>query len=119
MPRRDGAPSAHHDRLALFSVLWALATVWHLLGNPFVTSSSAHALLAVAAGLVLWRPGRVGPLALLAAVGVLTVWQEAPVLGNHWLLAGFVNLAILMAVAAGALRQRWSDPVDLASRLFP
>ena len=119
LPRRDGAPSAHHDRLALFSVLWALAAVWHLLGNTFVASSWVHGLLAVAAGLVLWRPGRVGPLALLAAAGVLTVWQEAPVLGNHWLLAGLVNLAVLMAVAVGASRGRWSDPVDLASRLFP
>ena len=119
LPRRDVAPAAHHDRLALFSVLWALAAVWHLLGNTFAASGWTQALLAVAAGIVLWRPGEAGPLALLAVAGVLTVWDEAPLLGNHWLLAGFVNAGILMAVAVGVARRRGRDTVDLASRLFP
>ena len=119
LPRRDVTPGAHHDRLALFSVLWALAAVWHLLGNTSAASSWTQGLLAVAASLVLWRPGVVAPLALLAVAGLLTVWDEAPLLGNHWLLAGFVNLTIVMAVATGALRHRWSDRADLASRLFP
>jgi len=113
------AQGAHHAGLSLFSVLWALAAIWHLLGNTLAGSGWASGLLAVAAGLVLWRPGDVAPLALLAFAGVLTVWHEAPVLGNHWLLAGFVNLAILMAVATGARRRRWDDRAGLASRLFP
>jgi hypothetical protein len=105
--------------LALFSVMWALAAVWHLLGNTQVGSGWAQGLLAVGAGLVLWRPGAVTPLALLALGGIATVWGEAPVIGNHWVLAGFVDLAILMAVATAALRRRWRSRDDLAARLFP
>jgi len=119
LPGPDAARGTDHAGLALFSVLWALAAVWHLLGNTFAAPGWAQALLAVGAGLVLWRPGSVGPLTVLALGGVLTVWEEAPLLGNHWLLAGFVDLAILIAVAAGALRGRWSDRADLAARLFP
>ena len=119
IPDADVDRRVDHPGLALFSVMWALAAVWHVLGNTLVGSSWGQAVLALAAGLVLWRPGSVGPLTLLALAGVVTLWLEAPVLGNHWLLAGFVNVAILMAVGAGALRRRWSDRLDLANRLFP
>lgn len=108
-----------HPGLALFSVMWALAALWHVLGNTAAGTGWGQGLLAVSAGLVLWRPGAVAPLALLALAGVATVWLEAPFLGNHWLLVGFVDLAILMAVAAGVLRRRPADRLDLVNRLFP
>src|SRR3546814_19829552 len=47
------------------------------------------------------------------------MWEEAPVLGNHWLLAGCVNLVILMAVLVAAARRRFGDRVDLANRILP
>lgn len=121
MPIRERTEgrSSQADTLALFSVLWALAAVWHLLGNTLTAPAWAQAVLAVGAGVVLLRPGDPLPLALLAFGGVLTVWEEAPVLGNHWLLAGFVDLAILVAVAVGALRGRFGDRTDVALRLFP
>jgi hypothetical protein len=118
---RERAPgrSSQADTLALFAVLWALAAVWHLLGNTLTAPAWAQVVLAAGAGLVLLWPGDPLPLALLALGGLVTVWEEAPVLGNHWLLAGFVDLAILLAVLAGALRRRVSDRTDLADRLFP
>jgi hypothetical protein len=70
-------------------------------------------------GAVLLRPGDPLPLGLLALGGLLTMWEEAPLLGNHWLLAGFVNLAIVGAVVTGILRRRPSDRTDLANRLLP
>jgi hypothetical protein len=108
-----------HPSLALFAVMWALAAVWHLLGNTFVGSSWSQALLAAAVAFVLWRPGAMTPLSLLALASLVTVWEEAPVLGNHWLLVGLVDLVILMAVATAALRRRWDDPTDFADRVFP
>lgn len=120
--RRDpGASGTRHDHpgLALFAVMWALAALWHGLGNTTVGSTPTHAAVAIAVGLVLWRPGSVGPMALLAAASLAAAWDEAPVLGNHWLLVGFVDLAILLAVATAALRRRWDDRQDLADRLFP
>jgi hypothetical protein len=112
---RDGQA----DAVALFSVLWALAAVWHLLGNTTTAPAWAQALVAVGVGLVLLRPGAPVPLAVLAVGGITTMWEEAPLLGNHWLLAAFVNLAILMAVATAAVRRRLHDRVDLANRVFP
>ena len=131
--RRDGAlvarrafrweaPPARRtevDALPIFSVLWALAAIWHLLGNPLTASAPAQALLVLGAGLVLLRPGQVAPLVVLALGGVVTMWSEAPDLGNHWLLAAFVDVALLFAVAVGLARRRWSDATDLADRFLP
>src|SRR5688572_17716464 len=99
--------------------MWALAALWHLLGNTFVGSTWSQVAVAGAIGLVLWRPGATGPLTLLAVASLATVWEEAPVLGNHWLLVGMVDLVIVMAAATAALRRRWDDATDLADRLFP
>ncbi len=116
---RPPGRSSQADLLGLFAVLWALAAVWHLLGNTQTAPAWAQGLLALGAGLVLLHPGAPVPLAVLASGGLVTMWEEAPVLGNHWLLAGFVNLTILLAVAVGAARRRVSDRTDLADRLFP
>jgi hypothetical protein len=82
------------DRLALFSVLWALAHAWHVIGNPTLAPGWAQALLGLTIGLVLLHPGQVVPLVAMAAVGLVMVWLEAPFLGNHWLLVGFVDLVV-------------------------
>jgi len=116
---RPAGRSTGADALALFSVLWALAAVWHLLGNTATAPAWAQALLMAGVATTLLRPGAPVPLAVLALGGVVTVWSEAPILGNHWLLAGFVDLAILLAVGVGMLRRRRDDRTDLANRLFP
>jgi hypothetical protein len=64
--RAVDADRRHHPALALFSVMWALAALWHLLGNTYVGSTWSAAALAVAVGVVLWRPGATGGLTLLA-----------------------------------------------------
>ena len=117
----DGSPGRRTevDALPLFSVMWALAAIWHLLGNPLTASGPAQLLLVVGAGAVLWRPGWVAPLAVLAVGGVVTMWSEAPLLGNHWLLAALVDLALLLSVGVAIVRRRWDDQEDLADRFLP
>lgn len=116
---RPAGRSSGADALALFSVLWALAAVWHMLGNTATAPAWTQAFLLAGVSSTLLRPGAPVALALLALGGVVTVWAEAPVLGNHWLLAGFVDLAILLAVGVGIVRRRGDDRTDLANRLFP
>ncbi len=111
--------SGREDALSLFSVMWALAAVWHLLGNTGTAPAWAQAGLAAGVAAVLLRPGEPLALAALAVAGLVTMWEEAPLLGNHWLLAGFVNLAIVMSVVTAVVRRRARDRLDLADRLFP
>ena len=108
-----------HPAVALFAVMWALAALWHVLGNTFLGSGWSHAAVVVAVGAVLWRPGAMGPLVALSTASLITVWEEAPVLGNHWLLVGMVDLVILLAATVAALRRRGNEPAEFANRVFP
>jgi hypothetical protein len=97
IPITAPAPAAYR----LFAVMWALAVAFHVMGNPRLASPAVQGLLAVGVVATAFLPGRVLPLALLCAGVVAGVWDEAPVLGNHWLLAGLVSLAFLLSAALG------------------
>jgi hypothetical protein len=117
-PRPKGR-SDKADTLALFSVVWALAACWHVVGNVSLGPSWAQAPVVVAVAAVLIRPGAVPALAALAVTSLVLLWEEAPILGNHWLLVGLVDLAVLFAFAMSAVRRRFTDRIDMAERLFP
>ena len=83
--------------------MWAVATIAHLAGNwnhgdiwPEPTLIGWLALVGgiMATGLLV-RPSRALLAALCALIPALAV-LEAPVLGNHWLLAAFVSVAYLL-----------------------
>lgn len=90
-----------------FARTYALAVVAHLVGNPVGWRSEAFggspsltivsALLGVSALVLLVRPA-VRLIGAVAALSVLSLWLELPVTGNHWLLMGFVALAVLVAL---------------------
>ena len=115
----EGSERPRDAALELFAVMWALASLWHLLGNPGTAAGWAQAMVAVAAGAVLWRPGSVAALAGLAGAGVVAAWSEAPIIGNHWVLAMFVNLAVVAASLMALRRGRGASAGDVARRLFP
>jgi len=104
------------DDTALFAVLWAFVTLFHLWVNPWSRGvfrqltllGMSHVLLAVLAFAVLLRPRSLRSMAVLALTGIGVVWLEAPILGNHWLLAGIVDLAFLGALLKVS-RQRSAD----------
>ncbi len=98
------------DRLYVFAALWAVASLFHVLGpsgRAFGVLADrtgvgvAQAAVAIVALVVLVAPRAVLPLAVLAVLGVVTAWQEAPVLGNHWLLAAFADVVLLAALVVG------------------
>lgn len=83
--------------------MWGVAVLAHLAGNwrydDVWPDPSLIGVLLFAAGIIatllLLSPNRSLALGLVAVVPV-TVVLEAPALGNHWLLAGFVSLAYLL-----------------------
>lgn len=95
------------DVLTLFSVLWAFANLFHVWGpsgratavfSEVTTVAVTHVLIGVAALAVLLKPRSTIRLAVLAALGPISLWFEAPFLGSHWLVASLVDVAILLAV---------------------
>lgn len=94
------------DVLAVFAVLWAMAALFHVWVNPWsqgvqadpTVLGSSHVALSLAALVVLCRPRSQPALGALAVLGLVTAWIEAPVLGNHWLLAALVNIGLLLAL---------------------
>jgi hypothetical protein len=92
--------SSLEPRERIFSRLWGVALVAHVVGNwaqPDIPKPVGWANLAVGlVGVLLaLRPGR--RLLLAASVLVVTsVILEMPVTGNHWLLAALVSVAILV-----------------------
>ncbi len=115
-----------HQRL--FARMWAVAALAHLAGNPFYgdvwprPSAVGVALLAVGLGavVVLARPTRRAMFVLAAAVP-LSAALEAPVLGNHWLLAAAVSLAYIATAGRWELftpAARWTLVVFYAFAAF-
>jgi hypothetical protein len=111
----------------VFAVLWALATLFHLWVNPRALDvvddvtllGVGHIAAGVAAIAVLVRPRAVGNLLVLAALGLVTCWLEAPFLGNHWLVAAFVDLALLLAAATCWAPRAGLDVGQLTARFLP
>jgi hypothetical protein len=106
------------DQGTLFALLWALAALLHVLGNPTLASTTSLVVLGAGIAVVLAAPASPLALGALAVAQLATVWSEAPLLGNHWFLAGAVNLAVLIALAARGIGRR-SDPIAFWTWLLP
>jgi hypothetical protein len=110
----------------VFSVFWAFAAIFHLLDaaqfaglftNP-KPSDIIEAVVACAALLILANPGHLGAFTVLAVATPISAWIEAPVLGNHWLLEAFVDLAFLVVIVYSR-RGRSIDRDRLGQVFFP
>ena len=115
------------DPLTLFGILWGAVAIFHVMGP---SGAAAHlvshptmlgfsqAALAISAISLMIKPYYNTPLILVALLGLITAWQEAPVLGNHWLLAAFINLALLLSAVA-RLQYGGLNRDRLAGAFFP
>jgi hypothetical protein len=106
------APPGADDRtlapMRWFARTFGLAIVAHLVGNPAgwrtdefggsILVVVVSALLGMSALLLIVRPdARV--LAAAASLTLVSLWLELPVTGNHWLLVGFIAIAVLISLA--------------------
>jgi hypothetical protein len=113
--------------LRLFAFLWAVAALFHVVGpsgasvqivtHPTMLGFS-HVVLAMCAIWLLIKPVHNLPLILVAVLGPITAWLEAPQLGNHWLVVAFVDLALLLS-ALVTLRDRNINRDELAEVFLP
>jgi len=101
---RRGARAAGADdgpAPSWFALLFALAVLAHVVGNPPLGSVALRigaALLGASALVLAWMPASRAVWAVVAFIVLVTAWLEAPVLGNHWLLAAVFAAAVLVAV---------------------
>jgi hypothetical protein len=79
--------------------MWAVAALLHLVGNQSVATPTATLLLGAGIAIALLRPSRPWAIVPLAVAQLASAWMEAPVLGNHWLVAALVALAALLVIA--------------------
>lgn len=109
-PRASAATSREDPtagrRMTLFAVSWALAALFHLAGNgrevvgpDFQLLGLVQLAVGVAAVWTLSRPRRLAPVTTLCAIVPVSAWFEAPVVGNHWVLAALVSLTFLSSVS--------------------
>lgn len=83
-----------------FTRMYGMAIVAHVVGNPPLGFDLAGmvSVLTGAGALALVLDPRTAWLRPVVAGGVVwMVWLEAPLLANHWLVMGFVSLALLVA----------------------
>lgn len=107
--------AAQANVLAVFAVTWAAANLFHVWGpsaragnvvSNATTVGVTHVLIGVTAVIVLLRPRQLLPLVVLAALGPVSFWFEAPVVGSHWAVVAFVDIALLLTVATTRNRVR-------------
>jgi hypothetical protein len=91
---------------ALFSAMWASATLFHIGSLVAWGSSLADFALAASAVWLLARPSSVARLALLAILQVYGFAALTPFVSNHTLLAAIVNLTILAAILERLVAER-------------
>jgi hypothetical protein len=97
----DAATETDALLFRLFAVAWGLAALFHteylflFIHEQALAPKVSAAVLTVAAVATCWRP-TVGTLAALALAQLIDVWVLLPAVPNHWLLAGLVNLALLL-----------------------
>ena len=103
-----------------------MATLFHVWVNPWSRGvlsdpsalGASHVALSLAALVVLCRPRAKLGLGALGVLALATAWVEAPLLGNHWLLAALVNLALVLALLT-EVRADGIDGARLAARFLP
>ncbi len=114
-PDTTPTPDLRTWQLNLFTQAWALAALFHLANADRLPAERVpvllilSTLLAVTAAGALLRPHDRRWLVALCGVLPLQAWQETPHIGNHWVLAALISLAVCaVSVAVRRGPGRWN-----------
>lgn len=93
-------------RYQIFSVLWVIATLFHMVKNRLLDDNLGLLTLAIAGVLVIAKPKSVLRffLFLLAQLALVTI--EMPGVSNHWIFSTFVNITILQVMFYLVLKRK-------------
>jgi hypothetical protein len=124
-PVTDAPPGA--SVMTVFAAMWAMAALFHCWVNAWSTETfSDPSLLGIShlvtegvAVAVLLRPSAMRRLLVLAACELVTVWLEMPTVGNHWILAGLIDIALLVAAGSLVGQRAWAAGEALGPRFVP
>lgn len=100
-----GQPAAPNLQFRIFSVLWAIASLFHMAHSSVFDVQLNLALLTVAAFRVIFRPSLFSFL-LLISLQIFDAAFRMPFSTNHWIFTAFVNVTILQAVAFLVFKHR-------------
>lgn len=100
--------------LRVFAVAWAIAVIFDFGSVHRWDRTIYDALLVFAAFATICRGGTLAPLMVMAALQGFTAVARSPMVSNHWLFMGLVNLGLVFAYLLLALRDRRAR-VDLAA----
>ncbi|NTS39505.1 hypothetical protein HRG84_01190 [Flavisolibacter sp. BT320] len=97
--REEAVPAAglQGKQFRYFTVLWSLATLFHMAYSNAFDDSIHHIFLSVAAVFLFFRPGHLTGFFALILLQLADVIFYMPGISNHWLFTAFVNLSILHA----------------------
>lgn len=94
------------DSLRIFAFLWAVATLFHQASYKLWALTPPDLLLSVAALFAVLRPGSLARFTFFLLAQLWAIYEKLPEVANHWLLTGFMNLSMLVALGVGLLRAR-------------
>jgi len=97
---------AHNWQFKVFSVLWAIAALFHMAHSGVYDIKLNYTLLSLAAIFVIFRPGNLLGFLLFIALQLYSVFNMMPRVSNHWIFTAFINLTILHALLYLIVKQR-------------
>ncbi|MES2874036.1 MAG: hypothetical protein V4708_09960 [Bacteroidota bacterium] len=90
----------------IFTVLWSVATLFHMAYAGVFEEKLNYALLTLAALYVIFKPGNVKGFFILMLLQLYDVFFLLPEVNNHWLFTAFVNLTIIQALIYQLIKQK-------------
>jgi len=85
------------DQFAIFAFIWSAATISHQFYYGLIFSSNLDSLLTLLAFITILQPFRYKLFLIQVFVQVITIFNQLPYVFNHWFLAFFVSIIIVLS----------------------
>lgn len=90
----------------IFTVLWSIATLFHMAYAGIFEEKLNYALLTLAALYVIYKPGNIKGFIALIILQLYDVFYLLPEVNNHWLFTAFANITIIQVLLFLIIKNR-------------